>query len=262
VIILQNGSAEIRPHVHVPYDLLKKYLRFLKKEKLDLEIYFGSRSFDNLTKNDMIRLKRSLDYNPELSIHAPFMDLSPGAVDPQIREVTMKRFYSVLDYAEILMPRVIVFHSGYDKWKYDSRVDIWLEGSLQTWIPINRRAAEMGVRIGIENIFEDEPENLCLLAKEMNSKNFGLCFDTGHFNLFSKLPLLQWIEMTRPHIVELHLHDNPRYADLHLALGDGDFDFPTLFSELKGKDCVYTLESHTIKDVKKSMERLKIFLQQ
>jgi sugar phosphate isomerase/epimerase len=261
VVILQNGSAEIRPHVHVPYDSLKKYLRFLKKEKFDLEIYFGSRSFDNLTRNDMIKLKHSLDYNPELSIHAPFMDLSPGAVDLKIREVTMKRFYSVLDYAEILMPRVIVFHSGYDKWKYDSRVDIWLEGSLKTWRPINKRAAEMGVRIGIENIFEDEPENLCLLAKEMDSENFGLCFDTGHFNLFSKLPLLQWIEMIKPYIVELHLHDNSRYADHHLAIGEGDFDFPALFSELEGKDCVYTLEAHTIEDVQKSMERLKIFLQ-
>lgn len=258
--ILQYGSTEIRPHVHVPYDSLNRYLHFIKNEKLDLEIYFGSRTFDRLTRDDIIRLKHTLNYGPELSIHAPFMDLSPGAVDLKIREVTMERFFDVLDFAEILMPKAIVFHSGYDKWKYDNRVDIWLEGSLETWRPLNKRAYEMGIKIGIENIFEDEPENLYLLAKEMNSDNFGLCFDTGHFNLFSKLPLLKWIEKIKPFIVELHLHDNSRYADHHLAIGEGDFDFATLFSEIKGKDCIYTIEAHTIEDVIKSMDKLKGFL--
>ncbi|RJQ53986.1 MAG: sugar phosphate isomerase/epimerase [Nitrospiraceae bacterium] len=251
----------ISPHVHVPYDSLNDYLPFVKEEGLNLEIYFGSGGFDGLTKDDIIRLKHVLDYNPGLSIHAPFMDLSPGAVDLKIRDVTMKRFLTVLDFAEILAPRVIVFHSGYDKWKYDKRVDIWLEKSLETWRPLNQRAAGMGIRIAIENIFEDEPENLLLLTKGMNSENFGLCFDTGHFNLFSKLPLLTWIEMIKPYIVELHLHDNSRYADHHLPIGDGDFDFPSLFRELEGVDCVYTLEAHTIEDVKKSMERLKGLLQ-
>jgi sugar phosphate isomerase/epimerase len=96
----------------------------------------------------------------------------------------------------------------------------------------------------------------------MNSENFGLCFDTGHFNLFSKVSLLKWLKMIKPFIVELHLHDNLRHSDRHLAIGDGDFDFSTLFSELKGKDCVYTLEAHSIKDAKKSMDRLRFFLQQ
>ena len=158
------------------------------------------------------------------------------------------------------MPKVIVFHSGYDRWKYDSRVEIWLAGSIQTWKPINERAGGMGVKIAIENIFEDEPEHLRLLAKEMNSDNFGLCFDTGHFNLFSKIPLQEWLQIIKPYIVELHLHDNSRYADQHLALGDGDFDFTTLFRELKGINCIHTVEAHTVEDVKKSIERLKRYV--
>ncbi len=257
---LQNKSFLIKPHIHVPYDSVDRYLQFIKKEELNLEIYFGSRTCDHLTKDDIVKLKNKLDYNPELSIHAPFMDLSPGAVDLRVREVTVKRFSEVLNFAKTLRPKVIVFHSGYDKWKYDGRVDIWLEGSLETWRSINERAADMGVRIAIENIFEDEPDNLRLLAKEMGSKNFGLCFDTGHFNLFSKLPLLKWLEKIKPYIVELHLHDNSKYADHHRAIGDGDFDFATLFKKIKGTDCVYTIEAHTIENVRKSMERLKEYL--
>jgi sugar phosphate isomerase/epimerase len=258
---VRNGPPEINPHVHVPYDSLDKYLSFINKEKLNLEIYFGSRSFDSVTKHDIIDLKNKLDYHPQLTIHGPFMDLSPGAVDLKVREVTTQRFSDVLDISEILKPKVIVFHSGYDKWKYDSRVDIWLEGSLKTWRPVNERAVDLGIKIAIENIFEDEPGHLALLAKEMGSDNFGLCFDTGHFNLFSQVPLMEWLGIIKPYVLELHLHDNSRTADEHLAIGEGDFDFPTLFKELEGIDCVHTIEAHTLQDVKKSLKRIKEFFE-
>ncbi len=251
----------IKPHIHLPYEAVGKYLSFIRNERLNLEIYFGSTRFGSLRKKDIEKLKKKLDYNPEFTIHAPFMDLSPGAVDPKVREVTIKRFSDVLDFAEVLKPKVIVFHSGYDKWKYESRVDIWLEGSLKTWRPLNKRAADIGVKLAIENIFEDNPENFRLLMREMDSENFGLCFDTGHFNLFSKVLFLEWLEIIKPYILELHLHDNNGNADHHLAIGDGSFDFRRLFRELQGKDCVYTIEAHTIEDVKKSIERLSLYLE-
>jgi sugar phosphate isomerase/epimerase len=159
-----------------------------------------------------------------------------------------------------LKPEVIVFHSGYYRWKYYNRVEVWLEESLKTWIPLNRRAEDIGVKIAVENIFEEEPSNLKLLAEEMSSKNFGICFDTGHFNLFSKLELLDWLKMIKPYIVEIHLHDNNGSEDSHIAIGDGNFDFHTLFSELSVQDVVNTIEAHSVEGVKKSMERLREYL--
>lgn len=252
----RSQLSEPGPHVHVPYDLLDKYLGFIKERRLNPEIYFGSTSFDRITKQDIAALRNKLDYGPSLTVHAPFMDLSPGAVDEKVRAITVQRFSDVLDFSQMLHPKVIVFHSGYDRWRYDNRVDIWLEGSLRTWGPLNSRAADMGIRIAIENIFEDEPENLRLLSHEMNSDNFGICFDTGHFNLFSKLPLREWLALVKGYIRELHLHDNSRFRDDHLPIGDGDFDFQTLFRELKDIDCVYTIEAHTVQDVVTSLERL------
>jgi len=256
----QQASPALKPFVHVPYDSVDKYLSFIREEKLNLEIYFGSNSFDNLTNEDIINLKKKLDYNPGMTIHAPFMDLSPGAVDLNVREVTIKRFLEVLEVAETLQPEVIVFHSGYDKWKYNNRVNIWLENSLQTWKPINKRASDLGVKIAIENIFEDEPGNLQMLAEAMDSDNFGICFDTGHFNLFSRLPLQKWLGMIKPYIKEIHLHDNSREGDDHLAIGDGTFDFALLFEELKGINCAYTIEAHTVESVKKSLSRINNFI--
>jgi sugar phosphate isomerase/epimerase len=254
-------SKSIHPHVHVPYDGIDKYLKFIRSEQLNLEIYFGSRQVDELSRNDILDLKKKLDYAPQISVHAPFMDLSPGAVDSKVREVTIKRFMDVLDYSGLLEPGVVVFHSGYDKWKYDQRVDIWLERSLETWGPINEKAAGLGIKIAIENIFEDEPESLRLLMEKMNSGNFGVCFDTGHFNLFSSVSLTEWIEAVKPYIIELHLHDNNGSGDDHLAIGDGIFDFRILFRLLEDINCVYTIEAHSVKDVKKSLKRFKEYFE-
>ncbi len=252
-----NPPLWMAPHIHVPFDSLDKYLSFLKQRELNIEIYFGSRTFDDITDADIINLKSKLDYNPAISIHGPFMDLSPGAVDPKVRELTANRFLKTLGFGKILNSKVIVFHSGYDRWKYDNRIDIWLDGSLKTWMPVEKQAADMGIKIAIENIFEEDPEHLKLLSKEINSEYFGICFDTGHFNLFSKLPLKEWLGIIKPYIKELHLHDNSRYEDEHLAIGEGDFDFATLFNELKGIECVHTLEAHSIEDANKSLEKIK-----
>jgi sugar phosphate isomerase/epimerase len=247
-------------HVHVPHPRVGDYLSYIKQHSLNLELYFPSSSIDALKQGEVECLKQQLDYGPTLSIHAPFMDLSPGAVDEKVRAVTLERFLRVMDIAEVLGPEVIVFHSGYEKWKYAHRVDLWLEGSVVTWQPLIEKAARLETRIAIENIFEDEPSNLLQLMEKLHCPNFGICFDTGHCNLFSKVPLEEWLKALGPYLFELHLHDNDRSLDQHLPIGDGTFDFKTLFSYLSAKDCVCTIEAHSPEKVLRSLERLNGYL--
>ncbi|MCE5194254.1 MAG: sugar phosphate isomerase/epimerase [Nitrospiraceae bacterium] len=247
-------------HIHIPYDVLEEHLSFIKKHKFNLEIYFSSKSLDSSNKKNICKMRKRLGYYPSLSIHAPFMDLSPGAVDPKVREITVERFDYILDIAECLDVKTVVFHSGYEKWKYGLNMNLWLENSLLTWDKLSTKAAGIGVKIAIENIFEDEPSSLMALMKKMSSSHFGLCFDTGHLNLFSKMPLDEWIRALKPYILEFHLHDNNKTADQHLPIGDGTFDFKTLFESIKGQDIIYTLEAHTAEHVMKSIERLKQYL--
>jgi sugar phosphate isomerase/epimerase len=248
------------PHVHVPFSRIEDYLGFIKEHRINPELYFSSYSLDRLTITDIKTLKESLDYNPSFSIHAPFMDLSPGAVDEKIRAITIERFLSVFDVAEILHPKTIVFHSGYEKWKYAQSIDLWLEGSLITWSTVLERAKALNTRIAIENIFEDDPASLRILMEHMNSEHFGICFDTGHFNIFSRIPLGEWIEQLKQYLVELHLHDNHKISDAHTAIGEGTFDFKALFAAVKDKEMIYTIEGHTPDDVMMSIERLKEYL--
>lgn len=247
-------------HVTVPYFGLDAFLPVIQTERPNLEIYFGSGRFDEITHSDIIDLRDALDYHPHLTFHAPFMDLSPAAVDARIREVTLQRFSTVLEFASVLKPKVVVFHSGYYRWNYDNKVDRWLQGSLETWTQLNGKAEEMGVMIAIENIFEEEPDNLIMLAEEMHSENFGLCIDVGHINLFSRLSIQHWLDVSGPYIKELHLHDNNGSADDHLSVGDGTIDFETVFKMTDQSDCVYTIEAHTVENARKSLQRLRRYL--
>jgi sugar phosphate isomerase/epimerase len=248
------------PQVHIPYEKIGEHLPMLRGKRLNLEIYFGSKVIDGIKASEIENIKRKLDYSPELTVHAPFMDLSPGAVDSKVRAVTLERFYQTLDIAGALGAKAVVFHSGYEKWRFAHRVDIWLEGSLKTWKEVIKRAEDTGVKIAVENIFEDSPGNLALLMKELGSERFGICFDTGHCNLFSKVALEQWLSALKDSIIELHIHDNDRSFDSHLPIGEGTFDFGGLFTALRGRELIYTLENHNPEGIFLSMERLRGFL--
>lgn len=118
----------------------------------------------------------------------------------------------------------------------------------------------MKTKIAIENIFEDTPDNLRVLMEELGCDAFGICFDSGHYNVFAEVKLEEWINQLAPYIEELHLHDNDGKGDDHLAIGDGTFDFKTLFSLIEKKDIIYTIEAHTPEDALKSIERLQGFI--
>lgn len=248
----------IRPHIHVPFDRIAEHLPFIQSLRLDLEIYFSAHILDNTPLSEIETMMKALDYGPSLSIHGPFMDLCPGAVDHRIREVTISRFSQTLAIAGLIRPKTIVFHSGYEKWKYALNIDIWLENSISLWAPLLDRAESIGTRIAIENIFEDTPDNLEALVQRISSDSFGLCFDTGHFNLFSTIPLDDWLKRTAGHILVYHLHDNDTTSDAHNPIGSGTFDFRRFFDIMgQRSDIVHTIEAHSPENALKSMENLK-----
>jgi sugar phosphate isomerase/epimerase len=247
----------IKPHVHVPYERLWNYLDIILAEGFNVELFLNGGNLDSLTPQKIDELSTVLSPVPALSIHGPFMDLSPGGVDGRVREATLSRFSQTLEVAEALKPRTVVFHSGYEKWKYALKPDIWLEQSLKTWCSIARRAQDIGVKIAIENIFEDEPGNLRMLMDALDDPTFGICFDTGHCNLFTKVSQGEWLEVLGQYIIELHLHDNMKDRDAHLPMGDGSFDFPELFRSVSSDDIVHTIEAHSLDDVRTALARFE-----
>jgi sugar phosphate isomerase/epimerase len=123
--------------VNLPFPMLLENLEGILQTGLQPEIYFSSKTLDHLSWKEVERVSQKLrQRNISVTFHAPFMDLSPGAVDEKIREVTAFRLSQVMDLVPYFHPRSIVVHPGYDRWRFDSDVALWLENSLLTWKPL------------------------------------------------------------------------------------------------------------------------------
>jgi sugar phosphate isomerase/epimerase len=120
-------------------------------------------------------------------------------------------------------------------------------------------ASRIGLRVAVENVFDDDPDALRLLIEKINSRDFGFCFDTGHFNLFTTVSMEQWFESLGSHLAEVHLHDNDGTADSHWALGRGTVDFNKFFTLMRKRASmpVFTVEAHDKEDVEISLERVR-----
>jgi len=234
-------------HINVPYSMLLQRIDFAIENRIHPEIYFSAEDLDACREKDLKHLAEVLRQNAlETTLHGPFMDLSPGGIDRKIKEVTSNRFLKTIELAHLFRPKVIVFHPGYEKWKFDGNVKLWLESSLRTWGPLVKRAQHLGLTLAIENVFEETPDSLAMLLSEIASPHFRFCFDTGHYHLFSKSPLPIWFESLGRYLFEVHLHDNHREMDEHLPVGEGDFDFDRFFHLLSksGSHPIYTIEPH------------------
>jgi sugar phosphate isomerase/epimerase len=250
-------------HIHIPYGHLRDYLALVRKRRYDLEIYMPASVLSQLERADLEVLLDNLDWHPALTLHAPFMDLNPGAVDPMVRSATQVRFKQLLAIASVLKPRAVVFHAAYDRWRYAGKKDLWLESSMETWPRVMESAEKIvGMRVAVENVFDEDPEALALLIERVGNPNFGFCFDTGHFNLFSTVTMEAWFERLGKHLVEVHLHDNKGDEDSHRALGKGTVDFNRFFQLIRqnGAKPVYTIEAHDVEDIEPSLEKVRAFM--
>jgi sugar phosphate isomerase/epimerase len=249
--------------INVPFPLLAENLERILDFGLRPEIYFSGQTLDSLSWADIRRTSRELcRKNRSVTFHGPFLDLNPGAVDEKVRALTLLRFDQVLALVPLFRARAVVFHSGYDRWRYDNNVDLWLEKSLLTWKPLAERAEALSVKLAVENVFEDRPFSLAKLLSALDSPFVGYCLDAGHGNLFSRESPPAWLEPLGKHLLEIHLHDNSGRADEHLPLGEGTIDFAGLFAYLRKNrlDPILTLEPHLAEHLEPSLKALQKYL--
>lgn len=250
-------------HIHLPLRLLKKRLRWLVKNRFQPEIACQGNELDKIDHGFLRSVGEQLQQEQlQVTIHAPFFDLNPGTHDLAIEMITRQRFHQTLDLAESLRAKLIVFHPGYDRWRYDRQPDLWHEKSLVFWPPLIERAEKIDCYMTLENIFEEVPDTLARLLDQLDTPWLGHCFDVGHWNLFSETLLEDWFARLGRHTRHIHLHDNRGKADEHLPIGQGTIDFQALFSQIAGLGSTpsMTLEAHTLRELKKSLTAVQPFL--
>lgn len=249
-------------HVNMPYQMLvDTYLPLIIERRINPEIGLDCFVLDSYNRSDFNdTAKRIKDQGLAVTLHAPFFDLRPGALDRKVREVTRERLEQVFDLVPLFGPKSVVCHASFDEKYYVSKEEEWFENSREMWGHFLAIAGETNTTIAIENVYEKDPRYLKrLLDAFENDPRISFCFDTGHFNAFSKTPLDLWMDELGSSIGQVHLHDNGGFKDEHLAVGEGTFPFPEFFKRLKKnrKSPIITLEPHTEETLWRTLENIK-----
>ena len=256
-----KGPAKIPLLVNAPYHMIKENMERLARLGVGVEVFFGNNIIDDIDPHEVKELGRTFKERGILcTVHAPFMDLSPGGFDKKIVAITRERLKKAVELAQLLAALGIVCHPGFDKWRFQGNEQLWLDSSIETWNEVFKEA-DKNLPIMLENIFEDEPTTLVTLFGYFKDKNLWFCFDTGHFNLFSKVSVEEWLLPLADRLKEFHLHDNHGKSDEHLPVGTGTFPFRSLKPLIKQvSDPIFVLEPHGESALGESIQRAKEFL--
>ena len=188
-----------------------------------------------------------------LWLHAPFAELIPCAIDPNVRANAMVRFRQTAALAARLGVRRIVVHGGFIPYVYFP--EWYVEQSICFWKEFLADAPD-DLLLAVENVMEPGPEMLVEIARGVDDPRLGLCLDVGHANtVVSKTPPADWLAPMLPDLRHVHLHDNHGALDEHLPLGAGTIDFAPILAALAAHpDITITLENQ---DVLPSLQYLR-----
>ena len=220
---LTIAALKSQVQVNIPFSyLLQGYLDRFLELGLNPEIGLDAYSLGHYPPAVFRRAARAFQVSQRhITIHAPFQDLLPGALDDAILAASRRRLRQAFAYLPVFRPASVVCHSGYEARLYGDDTQAWLARSAATWKELTAYAATHGVMVMLENVYETEPELLLELVQRIDAANLRVCLDLGHLYAFGDGDLDRWLRTLGAVTGQLHLHDNRGAADEHLALGAG-----------------------------------------
>lgn len=256
---------ELYPHItsrcfiNVPFQRLKNDIDSIVRHGIQPEIGLEGESLYTCSHEEFSEIAATLqDAGLSCTLHAPFFDLAPGALDTNILEATRNKLRLAFALLPVFRPASIVCHLNFEDNKHASKEDLWFSRSLATWQELLAIAQEQGIPMMLENTYETGASQLTRMLGALNSPFARFCLDVGHVQAFAKNTWQDWLPTLTPWLGQVHLHDNTGASDAHLAPGQGSFDFAGLFAYLKqeGLNPIVTLEPHTEEGVWQSLAAL------
>jgi len=204
------------------------------------EIYISAARLKDFTPRGVAAAKKILNDFPAHTIHAPFIDIWPGAADEDVRLLSLDKMRRVMEIAASLRSRLVVMHFNYDPLYYRQQFPQWLERSACFFSELLQE--HDGPLIALENISEATPHIVLQLLAKARQPRLVHCFDFGHHHVFARIPFQEWLFYLNPRDhIHFHLHDNRGDFDDHLAMGQGDIDWQEAKKAISGLACPFSI---------------------
>lgn len=230
-------------------DVLFEYNDFIFPDMLDDEQGVANR----------IEMYRKLNRDrSQDTMHGAFFDVTVFSYDAKVREISKLRMRQSMEIAKKMGLRAVVFHGNYlpflKREQYDTN---WLSCTEEVLRELTKEYPE--TEIYLENMFEDTPELLGVLAERLEDvKNFGICLDYSHALLGSGEGAT-WFARLSKYIRHIHVNDHCFDGDVHMVPGDGQTDWVEFFrlKEKYAKDATIHCEVSGLVAAKKGITFLR-----
>lgn len=191
------------------------------------------------------RVKESLRGISNSILHAPVNELFPCAVDEKARELAAYRYRQAIDLAKSYGSSKVVIHGGYTPWFY---YPAWyVSQSVSFWKAFLQENTD--VNIVLENVLETTPDLIVDIVEGVNDPRLRMCFDVGHINAYSYVPIIDWLETCAPWISHIHINNNDGREDGHKGLQEGSVPMKDVLRRIDAlcPEATITLEMTEIK---------------
>lgn len=207
---------------------------------IEIAEYCTAWNMDDAFAQTDAQVRKNLEGISSWVLHAPFNELFPCAIDRKARQLAADRYREAIALAKGYGARKVIIHGGYNRWLY---YPVWyVDQSILFWKQFLEE--DPGVEIVLENVLEEDPAWLLDIVKGVGNPCLRLCLDVGHVNAYSKVPVMQWLEICGSDISHLHIHNNDGSWDTHSALDQGSIPIKELLQrcEILCPEATITLE--------------------
>lgn len=181
---------------------------------------------EGFAENDAV-VREKLAGVARRTLHAPFSELFPCAVDPRARELARERYAQAMALAVGYGARKLIIHGGFNPYLYFPE---WYTAQSAPFWREFMGDVPQGLEICLENVTEPAPELLCEIIDAVDDPRLKMCLDVGHANAYSKIPPMKWLERCAPCIGHFHIHNNQGDWDTHAALDKGGIPMAELLA--------------------------------
>jgi len=222
---------------------LEKKLPFLKEvgiKYIEVKPKKGHFDFQDPKYLDEMRRKFKKNDLKVVSMHMP-----TSGVDISLTE-EYERVWSVREVEKTALALlrlgggILVVHPG-SKIEDEKMRKKRREKSEKSLEEILKFCEYWGIKIALENTLPgktgDNINEILELVKMFNSKNLGICLDTGHCNITSSLyhhaNVIECLPEIKDYLCHLHIHDNSGTDDEHSLPYEGTIDWKNFLHTLK-----------------------------
>jgi sugar phosphate isomerase/epimerase len=228
---------------------------------LELQAFAEPAALNGGWREILANHKRQLkNFNGDLGVHGAFYDMSSASRDPEVVALTRKRYRQNLVAAAELGAHYVVLHLNYlGPMNLLGYHPDWHRRQVEFWSEFIDEVVEVGIPVLLENSWENSPEIILDVIREVNNPYLRTCLDVAHATLYSKLPFREWLDAFEPYLECCHLNDHDGEHDLHLPLGQGVVDYNDVMdslNELERKP-YFCLELTSLTSIDTSLEFLR-----